>query len=138
MSSVIEQEVKFQGVKALDLYELYMNEEMHGAALGAPAKIDRAVGGQFSAFNGGLTGRIYDLVPGRVIVQSWRAQPWREEDPDSVVILNFTDEEGGSVRINLVHANIPEHARAIVNADAWTDRYWRPWRLYLAKSAGLR
>jgi len=130
VSKTIEQTVEFSHVCAQELFDTYLDSRKHGAALGAPVTVRPRVGGEFQAFDGSVTGRIFEIVPGRLIVQSWRGQPWREQDLDSVVILNFLDTRDGA-RIDLVHANIPDHAYAMINEQAWHERYWYPWKLYL-------
>lgn len=135
MATTIEQEVEFENVTPQDLFDTYLDSQKHGAAIGATAAIQREVGGEFRAFgDNGLKGRILELVPGRRIVQSWRGQPWTANDLDSIVVLTFHETPKGA-RIDLVHANIPEHAQQMVNEKAWDDRYWQPWRAYLKQRA---
>jgi hypothetical protein len=67
-----------------------------------------------------------------MIVQSWRGNVWKEADLDSILILTFRKTAQGA-QIDLVHANIPEHAYDKVNEQAWHERYWKPWKVYLAQ-----
>jgi hypothetical protein len=51
---------------------MYLDPKSHAAITGAPVSIGRRPGAPFRAFNGMLTGTILQIVPKRMIVQSWR------------------------------------------------------------------
>ena len=72
--------------------------------------------------------RTSTLTKGRQIIQSWRADDWDKNDPDSVIILNFEDD--GS--IEMVHAGVPDAQKAAL-ADGWKQYYWKPLRAYLKR-----
>jgi len=110
---------------------MYLSPGAHGAITGAKVVISARSGSRFSAFNGMLRGRTLYTVSGRLIVQAWRSAGWRKGDLDSTLVLRFTP-NGRSGRIDLVHANVPDHDYRGVN-NGWKKYYWRPWRRYLAK-----
>ena len=112
------------------LYAMYLNPRAHQAITGAKVVISARPGSKFSAFGGMLRGRTLHTVPGRLIVQAWRSAGWKKADLDSTLILRFTP-KGRSGRIDLVHANVPDHDYRGVNRG-WKQYYWRPWRRYLA------
>lgn len=116
-----------------DLYGMYVNARTHEAITGGRAVISARAGSRFSAFGGMLRGRTLYTVPGRLIVQSWRSSGWRKGDLDSTLILRFTP-KGRRGRIDLVHANVPDHDFRGVN-QGWKKYYWQPWRSYLARRA---
>jgi activator of HSP90 ATPase len=130
MARTIFQAVKLNAPPAA-LYAQYLNPRTHRAITGARAKISAKKGAAFSAFGGTLSGRILQLVPKRLIVQSWRASHWNRDDLDSILILSF-HAEGRAGRIELVHVNVPEHDLAGVS-EGWHIYYWVPWRAYLRK-----
>ena len=119
------------GAPPAQLYAQYLNPRTHRAITGAKAKVSAKKGAAFSAFSGALSGRILQLVPKRLIVQSWRASHWNRDDLDSILILSF-HAEGRGGRIELVHVNVPEHDLAGVS-EGWHIYYWIPWRSYLRK-----
>lgn len=41
-----------------------------------------------------------------MIVQSWRAKPWKKSDPDSILILLF-HKTGRGGQIELIHTGMP-------------------------------
>jgi activator of HSP90 ATPase len=131
MSKTIQQAVTFRASPER-LYDIYMDARKHAAAIGSTVSIERRVGGRFSAFGGMLRGRNLALVPGRLIVQTWRGADWKKSEPDSVLVLAFSRTPGGA-RLALVHANIPDrHAGGI--RRGWPKYYWNPWRVYLRRA----
>jgi activator of HSP90 ATPase len=130
MARTIFQAVKLNASPAA-LYAQYLNPRTHRAITGARAKVSAKKGAAFSAFGGTLSGRILQLAPKRLIVQSWRASHWNRDDLDSILILSF-HAEGRGGRIELVHVNVPEHDLAGVS-EGWHIYYWVPWRAYLRK-----
>ncbi len=113
------------------LFDMYLDAEMHAAVTGAPVSIGAYAGAEFRAFDGALRGMILQVVPKRLIVQSWRAAHWKASDIDSTLILTFWP-EGKGARIELVHANVADHDFAGVS-EGWELYYWTPWREYLKK-----
>jgi len=117
-----------------DLFETYLDSAKHSAATGAKARISRKAGARFSAWNGYIQGRNLHVVPGRLVVQTWRGSDFGGED--SILILRFDEAPGGG-RITMVHANVPD-ARAASIAKGWHTHYWKPWRAYLRSRAKRR
>lgn len=129
MARTIEQTVDFRGVTPDRLFDLYIDPGQHKAAMGGPVEIDPRPGGRFSAL-GGLTGRLLAVESPRLIVQTWRANVWLADDPNSVVVLTFTATETGA-QVQLVQANVPDHAYQTID-DGWRQHYWRKWAEHLA------
>ena len=115
--------------RAKDLYAMYLSPRKHKAITGGKVVISSQAGSKFSAFGGMLRGRTLYTVPGRLIVQAWRSGGWKKSDLDSTLILRFTP-RGRSGRIDLIHANVPDHDYRGVN-NGWKYYYWKPWRKYL-------
>ena len=111
------------------LFDMYLDPTQHAAFTGSPVEISPVSGAPFRAFNNVLSGQILQVVPKRLIVQSWRSPHWGESDLDSTLILTFLPEEGGG-RIELVQVNVVDTDFAGV-CHGWEKFYWRPWRAYL-------
>jgi activator of HSP90 ATPase len=111
------------------LFDMYLDPQAHAAFTGAPVTIAPRPGAPFRAFDGMLTGTILHLEPKRLIVQAWRSSNFPAGALDSVLVLSFWPEAGGS-RIDLVHVNVPEEDFAGVS-HGWERYYWTPWRAYL-------
>lgn len=128
MAGNIQQSVTLPAT-AQQLYEMYLDSEAHGAFTGHPVTIGDQPGDEFRAFDGMLTGHTIATIPGRLIVQAWRSAHFHEDDPDSTLVLSFTD-QGDQARIDLVHVNVPDHDYDGVT-EGWPMHYWEPWRKHL-------
>ena len=111
MPKTIEQAITFR-VPPERLYRLYLNAREHAAACGT----------------------FLLLMPGRMIVQTWRGSNWKRSDLDSVLTFTFEGVPGGS-RLTMVHANVPDaNAKSIGSrTGGWHGHYWRPWKAYLKR-----
>ena len=130
MSKTIVQDVLFKGTTPADLYEIYVNAEKHSAATGAPAEICATEGSNFSAHSGYISGKNLQLIPGRLIVQTWRAQSWATDDIDSTFIIHL-EPKGADTLLHAIHANVPDNAFDGLDSG-WHKMYWEPFRLFLA------
>jgi len=129
MRNVIRQSVVLPA-PAETLFELYLDPAAHQAITGTPVDIGDERGSKFKAFDGALTGTILEVVKPRLIIQAWRSNVFRAEDPDSTLILSFTSETDQG-RIDLIHLYVPDHDYEGVT-QGWEKYYWAPWRAYLA------
>jgi uncharacterized protein YndB with AHSA1/START domain len=130
MSRTIKQSVAFS-VPPTRLYRLYLSSREHAAACGwGKSKIVPKAGGRMRMAPH-ISGRILLLVPGRMIVQTWRGSNWKKSDLDSLLLLRLEARPGGC-RLRMVHANVPD-ANAASITRGWHTYYWRPWRRYLKK-----
>jgi activator of HSP90 ATPase len=129
MSKPIHQTVTFKA-SPHDVYEALMDSEKHAAFSGSAAEISREAGGEYSAYDGYITGKNIELVPDRKIVQSWRAVDW-PEDKFSTVTFVFTPVEGGT-RLDFTHADVPDGTEAEFTRG-WIDNYWEPMKAMLEK-----
>ncbi|MAE65497.1 MAG: hypothetical protein CMJ18_14600 [Phycisphaeraceae bacterium] len=128
MRNVIQQSVVLPA-PADQLVEMYLDPARHGAITGAPVTIGEERGASFEAFGGQLSGTMLSVARPRLVVQSWRSVNFRDDDPDSTLILTFAP-EGGEGRIDLVHVDVPDHDYNDV-VEGWNKYYWEPWRKYL-------
>ncbi|MBK6482685.1 MAG: SRPBCC domain-containing protein [Chitinophagales bacterium] len=132
MPKTITQRVVFKNTTASELYELYMNAKKHSAATGTGTKISEKEGAKYSAGDDYITGKNLVLMKNKMIVQTWKAADWDEDEQDSIFMLTF-EQQGKNAVLNMVHANIPDkHADSI--KKGWTTYYWNPWKAYLASN----
>lgn len=131
MTSVIQQSVRFR-TSPQALFKLYLDSRRHSLSTGAPATISRKVGGTFKAFDRQLEGKNLLIVPGKQIVQLWRATHWKKADW-SILILTFSRVAGGA-QVDLIHVGVPAYDHKGVS-KGWPQYYWRPWKRYLRGSA---
>ncbi|KAH9608993.1 hypothetical protein KSS87_000178 [Heliosperma pusillum] len=98
--------------RAVDLYEIMMDENRWRGFTQSNAKISKDVGGEFTIFDGSVNGINLDLKEGQFIHQKWRFGNW----PDGVfstVKLTFEEPETGVTLVKLVQTDVPEE-------DRWT------------------
>src|SRR5689334_21212989 len=75
------------------VYETLVDAHRFGELTGAPASGGSAEGAPFSAFAGHVTGRHVELLPGKRVVQAWRARTW----PDGLYsIVRFELQASGT------------------------------------------
>src|ERR1700719_4761074 len=98
MRTVISQSVVLPA-PAEGLFAMYTDPAKHAAITGAPVAISVEPGSPFQAFNAALTGATLQIIPQRLVIQSWRSTKFNDGDPDSTLILAFTP-EGTNGRID--------------------------------------
>ena len=115
--------------KPARLYDMYVNPKLHAAFTGVPVRIAARAGARFEAYGGAISGTILQVVPKRLIVQSWRSTNFGKRDVDSTLVLVFLPHGKGG-RIMLTHVNVAERDYGGVS-DGWAKYYFVPWRRYL-------
>jgi activator of HSP90 ATPase len=94
---------------------------------GAPAEINNEVGGFFSCFGGGVTGRNIELVPDKIIVQAWRGANWDEHDYS--IVKYELKEQGSGTLLVFNHTGYPEEMKDMIDTG-WYKFYWDPMEKY--------
>ena len=130
MAKTIVQQVVFKNTPVATLYNTYMDAREHSVSVGVSAKIQNKEGVRFSAYDNYVTGKNLQLIPNRLIVQSWRAQSWSADDVDSTFII-YLESQGADTLLHAIHANLPDNAADSIDSG-WHKMYWEPIRLYLA------
>jgi uncharacterized protein YndB with AHSA1/START domain len=130
MPSAIHQEITIDADPAR-VYNALTDPGQFGELTGrGAAALAAEAGAPFSLFDGHITGRNVELVPGRRLVQAWRAASW----PEGVYsIVNFSLEGDGDDHTRLVfdHTGYPEAAHDELDAG-WGQMYWEPLKRYLS------
>ncbi|XP_027351847.1 activator of 90 kDa heat shock protein ATPase homolog isoform X3 [Abrus precatorius] len=111
--------------RAKDLYEILLDENRWKGFTQSNARISKEVGGDFSIFDGSVTGTNLELQEAKLIVQRWRFGSWND-GVQSTVRLVFEEPESGVTVVKLTHSDVPEEDRygnATVVEN--TERGWR-------------
>ena len=103
------------------LFTPYIDSKEHAAAIDDKVTISRKVGASFTASGGMLRGRNLMIVPGKLIVQSWRALSWKKKNPDSIQVLLFSKASRGG-QIELIHVGMPSYDYPAVR-KGWQTYY---------------
>jgi activator of HSP90 ATPase len=113
------------------VYEAFVDAKKHSAFTGSKATGKAEVGGEFTAWDGYISGRNLELERGKRIVQEWETTEWPEGYPPSRLELTLKKTKGGT-EISMVNSGVPaEQAEDI--KEGWTEFYWRPLKEYFKK-----
>jgi len=118
--SGIHQEVTFR-VAPSRVYQTLVDSKAFAEVTGAPASGEGAEGAAFSSFGGHITGRHVELVPGKRVVQAWRATSW-PEGVYSVVRFEL-QADGAGTKLVFDQAGFPEDAKEHLSGG-WHSNYW--------------
>lgn len=76
--------------RARDLYEILMDENRWKGFTQSNARISKEVGGEFSIFDGSVTGKNVELQEGKLIVQQWRFGSWLDGIVSTVCVRIYS------------------------------------------------
>ena len=129
MCKPVHHEVEFS-VNPTEVYEAYLDSRRHSRFTGQSAKMSRKEGGRFTAGDDYISGTNVELVPGKRIVQAWRASEW----PDGVysVLRLELKPKGKGTRMVVDHVGIPDKFRDGVD-QGWYEFYWNPMKTYFGE-----
>jgi activator of HSP90 ATPase len=126
MCKPVHHEVEFSA-KPNDVYNAYLDSRRHARITGQPAKMSKKEGGKFSAGGHYISGYNVELVPGKRIVQAWRASEW-PKGSYSILRLELKSKGKGS-KVIVDHLGIPDRFRDGVD-KGWYEFYWNPMKAY--------
>jgi uncharacterized protein YndB with AHSA1/START domain len=116
---------------AQEIYEAWLDSLAHTEMTGSEAVMSDKVGDEVEAWDGYITGRNLELVPGERIVQSWRTTQFTDEHEDSIITVTLEETEDGTL-LTLVHSNVPKE-QISYERGAWQKHYFEPMQEYFAK-----
>lgn len=114
--------------KPADIYGAWLSSEGHTAMTGSPAHVNGHNGGDFSAWDGYISGRTLELTPDQRIVQAWRTSEFPDEAPDSHLEI-LLEEAAGGTKVTLFHSEMPED-QVESYRQGWEDFYFKPMKAY--------
>ena len=115
-----------------EVYDAFIDAKKHAAFTGAKATSDAKVGGEFTAWDGYITGKNLELEKGKRIVQEWITTEWPDGYEPSRLELTFRKVKDGT-ELTMVHSNVPAE-QADEYKQGWIDNYWDPLKDYFTKS----
>jgi len=130
MTDSFEVSTFFLSVSAKQIYKAWLESAAHTAFTGGPAQIDLDGSGEFTAWDGYISGRTLETEPFQRIVQSWRTTEFPEDSPDSRLEILIEDVDNGA-RVTLVHSGIPE-GQGDDYRQGWREYYFEPMQRYFS------
>jgi len=128
MGTTIHQIERFEA-EPEEIYEMLMNAQKHGEFTKSDCKISNEVGGEFSCYDGWITGKNVELVPGKKIVQEWRGKDW-PEGHFSTVTFEIDEVSDDETEVDFKQEGIPEDFYDKIR-DGWKTHYWDKIRDYI-------
>ena len=114
-----------------EVYDAFIDAKKHSAFTGSKATCNPKVGGEFTAWDGYISGRNLELEKPKRIVQEWTTTEWPEGYPPSKLELTFKKVKGGT-EITMHHSKVPEE-QTDEYKQGWIDNYWEPLKDYFMK-----
>lgn len=101
-----------------DIYKALTTEITIRLWTGDLVSINPVPGGEFSLWDGAITGRFIELEPYKKIVQEWY---FGEQEEKSIVTIKLHEHKKGT-SFELNHTNIPQEAYEDIT-EGWNDTY---------------
>jgi len=130
MTKTIRQQVLLPAAPK-KVYAALMEEKQHAAVTEGAAKISQKIGGAFSCYDGYVTGLNVELVPGKRIVQAWRARDW-PKGTFSLVTFALAPAAGGKTKLTFTHHGVPASDYKDKCAG-WRMYYWEPLKKFFGE-----
>ena len=118
------------------IYKAWLSSKGHSEMTGGEAKCSARAGGKFTAWDGYISGKNLELVPGEKIAQSWRTTEFDEGDADSRLEVALAATKGGT-KVTLKHSELPAGSGASYK-DGWREHYFAPMKEYFASVCARR
>ncbi len=129
-TKTIRQSELIQGAQPTEVYDALLDGRKHSKLIGSKATGKAAVGSDFTAWDGYISGHILELDPGKRILQTWLTTEWPEGAEPSQVEWTFEPRNGGT-QVTLVHSRVPG-SQADSYTQGWLDFYWEPMKSYFS------
>ena len=118
-------------ISAAKLYKAWLSSKEHTAFTGGAAKATDKVKGKHSAWDGYISGKNLELVPGKKIIQSWRTTEFPDNAPDSTLEISL-EEKAGKTTLTLYHHGL-QKGDAKKYKSGWENHYFEPMKEYFRK-----
>jgi uncharacterized protein YndB with AHSA1/START domain len=114
-----------------EIYQAWLDSIGHSEMTGSEATMSDEVGAEVSAWDGYISGRNLELIPGERIVQSWRTTEFGDEEEDSVITVVLQGTEEGTL-LTLDHSNVPDEHKGY-EEGGWQSNYFEPMIAYFTE-----
>jgi activator of HSP90 ATPase len=102
-----------------DVYTALTNPVTIQLWTGEPAEMTSEPGDEFSLWDGSITGRNLEFVPGKKLVQEW----YFGDQPEESIVTILLHPKGEGTSVELTHTNIPDEDYDDIT-DGWNRYYF--------------
>ncbi len=114
-----------------EIYDAWLDSVSHSEMTGCDANMSDRIGAEVSAWDGYISGRNLELVPGERIVQSWRTNEFGDGHEDSTITVVLQSLRDGTL-LTLEHNNVPDEQRSY-EEEGWQSNYFEPMVAYFTE-----
>jgi len=129
--TVTIEQAEFIKAKPFEVYDAFTDPKRHSEFTGAEATGEPKVGGEFTAWDGYISGKHLKLENGKRILQEWVTTEWPDGRASSLLELAF-EAKGDGTQVTLTHSKVPAE-QAEEYRQGWIDFYWKPLKKYFEK-----
>ncbi|TRO49126.1 hypothetical protein E2P47_01735 [Candidatus Bathyarchaeota archaeon] len=129
-TTTIKQKIRFDA-SPHEIYEALLDPKKHSEFTGSAATGKAEIGGEFTAWDGYISGKILELEKDKRIVQEWTTTEWPKGYPPSKLELTFRQVDGRT-ELTMIHSEIPADQEEELK-QGWTDYYWEPLKHYFER-----
>jgi activator of HSP90 ATPase len=115
-----------------EFYNAILDPVKHSAFTQSKAEISDLEGSPYTAYDGYIEGTNLKLIPGKLIVQSWKAieEEWPEGHYSKITFRISPDNKG--CKVEFTHEDIPDGMGEMYD-DGWKENYWDKLKLFFKK-----
>jgi len=106
---------------AEEFFRVLTIPEMVQAFTHGPCKLEPKAGGSFEMFGGNVSGKFVQLVPNKLVEQTWRFKQWPDGHFSTVVFKIEEQEDSTLVKVKQSGIPINDLERT---KDGWNHYYW--------------
>lgn len=114
---------------AKEIYSTWLSSEGHTNMTGGKANVSDKIGGNFTAWDGYISGKNISLESNYKIIQSWRSSQFVASEEDSIIEV-ILKETNGETELTLIHSKVPESGEHY--KKGWDEHYFQPMKLYFS------
>jgi len=129
---IISQQVTFE-CSAKQLFSILTEAKIFSQITASEAVFDLCVHGEFSAFNGMISGTFLELEKDKRLTQMWRAANW-QDGVHSLVSFHLQESTEHKTTLSFEQTQYPTELEQHL-VQGWQDRYWQPIKNYLADNS---
>ena len=114
------------------IYKAWLDSSLHSEMTNADSEIDPLLNGNFSIWNGYITGSTVELEKNKKIVQRWRTTDFPVNSDHSIVEIHLSGTPKGT-KLRIKHFNIPD-GQGNDYKEGWKEYYFKPMKEYFKQT----